>query len=196
LPTVIELNPKRQLKKGQIAPYLDMKNMPTNSLRALDWREREFKSGTRFINGDVLLSRITPCLENGKTAFVDFLADGQVGWGSTEYIVLRSMPPLSYEYAYFLARNEDFRQHAITNMTGSSGRQRVPAAALADYSITIPSVSIIKEFAKYAESIMKKIKQQDEESRTLATIRDTLLPKLISGELRVPDAEKFVEVSR
>ena len=126
--------------------------------------------------------------EPRKTVFVDFLTDGQVGWGSTEYIILRIMPPLSYEYTYFLARNEDFHRHAITNMTGSSGRQRVSAAALADYSITIPSVSIIKEFAKCAESIMKKIKHQYEESRALATIHDTRLPKIISGGLRVPAA--------
>jgi type I restriction enzyme S subunit len=92
LPEIIDVNPARTLKKGQIAPYLEMKNMPENSARALDWYDREFGSGMKFTNGDTLMARITPCLEDGKGAFVDFLEDGQVGWGSTEYIVL----PLEY----------------------------------------------------------------------------------------------------
>ena len=94
LPEVIDVNPSRSLKKGEVAPYLDMANMPMQGHRAIEWVDRPFGSGTKFINGDTLLARITPCLENGKTAFVDFLADGQVGWGSTEYIILRPEPPL------------------------------------------------------------------------------------------------------
>ena len=81
LPEVIEVNPKRSLSKGQLAPYLDMKNMPTQGHYPDNWFDRPFKSGTKFINGDTLLARITPCLENGKTAFVDFLEDEVVGWG-------------------------------------------------------------------------------------------------------------------
>jgi len=66
----------------------------------------------KFQNGDALLARITPCLENGKTAYVDFLDEGQIGWGSTEYIVLRPLPPLPPEFGYYLARDEDFRAFA------------------------------------------------------------------------------------
>ncbi len=83
---IIMVNPARRLGKGAVAPYLDMGNMPTTSSRAIDWYDRPFNSGSKFINGDTLLARITPCLENGKTALVDFLEPGQVGWGSTEYI--------------------------------------------------------------------------------------------------------------
>lgn len=127
LPEIIEVNPKRSLSKGQIAPYLDMKNMPTQGHKPNEWIDRVLKSGTKFINGDTLIARITPCLENGKTAFVDFLQDGQVGWGSTEYLVFRPKSPLPVEFGYYLARSEDFRAYAIQNMTGSSGRQRTPA---------------------------------------------------------------------
>ncbi|MFW7524835.1 restriction endonuclease subunit S [Vibrio ostreicida] len=90
LSNLMDFNPKRTLKKGTIAPYLDMKNMPTSGHLALDIYDREMGSGTKFKNGDSLLARITPCLENGKTAYVDFLEYEQVGWGSTEYIVMRS----------------------------------------------------------------------------------------------------------
>ena len=78
--------------------------MPTASARAVAWELREFGSGMRFINGDTLVARITPCLENGKTAYVDFLPEGEIGWGSTEYIVLRGKPPLPTTYTYFLAQ--------------------------------------------------------------------------------------------
>lgn len=119
LAQVFEINPSRTLKKDQVAPYLDMANMPTKGHCAVKVIDRAFVSGTRFINGDTLLARITPCLENGKTALVDFLEENQVGWGSTEYIVLRPIPPLPEEFAYCLARSPQFRDHAIQSMTGS-----------------------------------------------------------------------------
>ncbi|MCL4852481.1 MAG: restriction endonuclease subunit S, partial [Bryobacteraceae bacterium] len=89
LSEVLKLNPLVQLRKGEVAPYLEMSNVPTQGHRAMDWVERPFGSGSKFMNGDVLLARITPCLENGKTALVDFLRECQIGWGSTEFIVMR-----------------------------------------------------------------------------------------------------------
>jgi type I restriction enzyme S subunit len=190
LSEAFEINPSRLLGDGQVAPYVEMGNMPTMSPRPLGWIDREFTSGMKFIDGDVLVARITPCLENGKTAYVDFLEDGQVGWGSTEYIVLRSKPPLPLEYAYFLARSEDFRQHAIANMTGSSGRQRVPVSCFDGFLLVVPPEPVARHFGHVAGPIMQTIKAKDEESRTLAATRDVLLPKLMSGEIRVPDVER------
>ena len=185
LPAVIEVNPARALKKGIVAPYLDMANMPTTNARALSVVEREFGSGMKFENGDTLVARITPCLENGKTCFVDFLLDGQVGWGSTEYIVLRPKHPLPNEYAYFLARTDIFRNHAIANMTGTSGRQRVPATAFDRFLLIVPNAELAREFGRFASGVITKMRANDEESNTQSTIRDALLPKLLSGELDV-----------
>ena len=84
MPELIELNPLRSLRKGDMAPYLDMANMPTSGHTPNEVIARPFGSGMRYINGDTLVARITPCLENGKTAYVDFLKDGQTGWGSTD----------------------------------------------------------------------------------------------------------------
>jgi len=185
LPEIIEVNPYRALKKGVTAPYLEMANMPTDGHRAIDWIERPFNSGTKFINGDTLLARITPCLENGKTAYVDFLDDNQVGWGSTEYIILRPRSPLPPEYGYYLARTESIRSFAIKNMTGTSGRQRTPASCFDSLLLPKPPNNLAQKFGEIAKSLMELIRANDEQSRTLAQIRDTLLPKLVKGEIRL-----------
>lgn len=185
LPEIIDINPLRSLRKGEEAPYVDMKNMPNQGHRPSAWILRPFGSGMKFLNGDTLLARITPCLENGKTAFVDFLAEGQVGWGSTEYIVLSPKPPLPEYFGYLLARDERLRNFAIGNMTGSSGRQRVPADCFSNFLIATPSAEIAEVFGKMISNLQTAIKMKDEESATLTAIRDELLPKLISGEVRV-----------
>jgi type I restriction enzyme, S subunit len=194
LTEAVDVNPSRMLSKSSVAPYLDMANMPTSSARALDVTRRPFGSGMRFINGDTLVARITPCLENGKTAFVDFLAEGEVGWGSTEFIVLRPRPPLPPEYGYFLARTPEFRSFAITNMTGTSGRQRVPADCFGGFKVVLPHSTLASKFGDIALQMFAAMKAHDEESRTLAEIRDILLPKLLSGEIRVREAEAQLAV--
>jgi type I restriction enzyme, S subunit len=183
LPDAVEVNPRRMLKRGVVAPYLDMKNLPTQGHSAEEVIDREFSSGTKFQNGDTLLARITPCLENGKTGYVDFLEDGQVGWGSTEYIILAPKPPLPPQFAYLLARSDALRSHAIQNMTGTSGRQRVPSECFNTFFLAVPTPDIARCFDELTAPIMVKIKANSNESRTLATLRDKLLPELMAGRL-------------
>jgi len=185
LPEAIEVNPRRALKSGTIAPYLDMKNLPTQGHSAEEVVDREYNSGTKFQNGDTLLARITPCLENGKTGYVDFLKDDQVGWGSTEYIVLVPKPPLPPQFGYLLARSDALRTHAIQNMTGTSGRQRVPSECFNTFWFAVPPTDIATRFDELTAPLMAKIKANADQSRILATLRDALLPKLLSGELSV-----------
>ena len=185
LPEMIELNPKRALAKGEVAPYLDMANMPTKGHTPIRIRERPFGSGMRFTNGDTLVARITPCLENGKTAYVDFLQTGEVGWGSTEYIVMRPKPPLPGEFAYGLARSSGFREFAIRNLTGTSGRQRLPVEVLSQFLLPAPSGRVAKGFERIVRPLLARASQAARESRSLAAVRDALLPKLVSGEMRV-----------
>jgi type I restriction enzyme S subunit len=196
LPEAVHVNPPHRLAKGQDAAYLDMQNMPTRGHRPLGWIRRPFVSGSRFTNGDTLVARITPCLENGKSAYVDFLSDGEVAWGSTEFIVLRPRESLPPEYGYCLARDEEFRDFAIQNMTGSSGRQRVPTDCFAQYSVTVPPEPIAQRFGKAVRPLFGRVKSNSEEASTLAALRDTLLPKLISGEIRVKGAERLVSEVR
>ena len=182
---VVQVNPTRTLRKGQSAPYLEMANMPTKGHTPKAMVDRPFGSGMRFINGDTLLARITPCLENGKTAFVDFLKGDEVGWGSTEYIVMRPWSPFPNEFAYCLARSHDLREFAIQGMSGTSGRQRVSAEALSQYLMPVASNRVAEAFGRLVQPLVAKAADAMRESRTLAAERDALLPKLVSGEVRV-----------
>ncbi|WP_041654494.1 restriction endonuclease subunit S [Marinobacter nauticus] len=189
LSELIQFNPRRSLKKGTLAPYLDMKNVPTSGHLADDVVLRQMNSGTKFVNGDTLLARITPCLENGKTAYVDFLDSDQVGWGSTEYIVMRSQEPYPESISYFIARDESFRQHAIQSMTGTSGRQRANAKALAELPWIVYPHALAEAFDRISTPYLKLAKSHGNESKSLSAIRDAVLPKLLSGELSVSDVE-------
>ena len=185
LTELMEVNPKRSLPRGQVAPYLDMANMPTRGHVPDSVVDRPVGSGTRFTNGDTLVARITPCLENGKTAYVDFLLASEIGWGSTEYIVLKPRRPLPGEFAYCLARSARFREFAIRNMSGTSGRQRVPAAALSGFGMSSPSAGAVAEFGRLVRPLFGRASRAARESRRLARLRDALLPELVSGALRV-----------
>ncbi|MCC5848042.1 MAG: restriction endonuclease subunit S [Verrucomicrobia bacterium] len=188
---ICEINPRRNLKKKSIATYLDMKSVPTEGPSPTGTNKREFKSGSRFINGDTLLARITPCLENGKTAFVDFLADGETGWGSTEFIVLRPKKDIPKSIGYFFARSDELRSHAIQSMVGTSGRQRVAKDAFDHLLIPKPkNTYLYKEYGKTSGAVLDKIRSNSMQSFTLAQLRDTLLPKLLSGEVASTSSER------
>ncbi len=193
LEEILEIDPQRQLRRGSISPYLEMKGVPTSGHSAVDVITREFSSGSKFRNGDTLLARITPCLENGKTAFVDFLKNGETGWGSTEFIVMCGRREEVNPFAYYLARSEVFRNNAIQNMVGSSGRQRVPSDAVSGFTLPLPPEEILVKFGLLATDLMRRISATADQSVILSRIRDALLPKLISGEIRIPDAEKMLE---
>ncbi|GAA1926953.1 restriction endonuclease subunit S [Streptomyces sodiiphilus] len=180
-------------KAPSVAVYVDMAALSTHRAGISAWSRREPKGGTRFMNGDTLLARITPCLENGKTGYVDFMEDGEIGVGSTEFIVMRSVQGVPPEFSYFLARSKRFREHMIRNMIGSSGRQRVAAAEAANFYIKHPDRKMLAEFGETASNIFAHMRSLDRECRMLTTLRDTLLPQLMSGKLRVRDAEKIVE---
>ena len=182
---LIEVNPPRPLRRGTLAPYLDMANMPTKGHTPERVIDRPFSSGMRFTNGDTLVARITPCLENGKAAYVDFLEQGQIGWGSTEYIVLHPKFPLPCEFAYYLVRSSRFREFAIRNLTGTSGRQRVPAKALTQFILPSPPDKVSVAFGQLTRPLIARATKAITEAHTLSALRDTLLPRLVSGELRL-----------
>lgn len=188
------VNPSRSLSKGSMAPHLEMANVTTKGHRPSHRLPlRAFASGTKYMNGDTLLARITPCLENGKTAFVDFLSPNQVGWGSTEFIVVRSKDEYPEFWSYLLARQADFRAFAIKAMTGTSGRQRVDVSNLKAFRLTVPPVELASAVMPVFSAVQKQMKVNADIAMTLSELRDHLLPRLISGKLSLEEAQQVVE---
>jgi type I restriction enzyme S subunit len=190
---LIEFNPSLAIPRTDMAVYLDMASVPTTCATVLEWTRRPPKPGTRFGNGDTVMARITPCLENGKTAFIDFMEKGEIGIGSTEFIVMRARPGVPAQLPYFLARSPRFRTHAVNNMSGSSGRQRVSADQLVDFPLTKPDPELLAKFGRRASAAFSHIRSLTCETRSLILMRDTLLPRLMSGDIRVREAEKMAE---
>jgi len=193
LSSAIQINPKVKLPKGTLAQFADMKALPTSGYTIGGVIQKAYSGGAKFQNGDVLLARITPCLQNGKTGIVDFLTEPEeVGFGSTEFIVLRGQDELTMAYVACLARDETFRIHCMQSMVGSSGRQRVQNACFDNFFVAAPADhKLLRQFNAITKSMFEKAGEHGVESLALQKLRDTLLPKLISGELRVPEAEKL-----
>lgn len=137
LSDLIDFNPKRPLEKGALTPFIEMADLPEGERDVSGIGNRVFNGGgSKFKNGDTLFARITPCLENGKTAKVSGLPENAVGHGSTEFIVMAAKDPgVDEDFVYYVARHPEFRAYAKGRMEGTSGRQRVSWQAISDYEI-------------------------------------------------------------
>lgn len=190
---LVELNPKVQKPDAKEPVYLDMRNLPDQTMTVTSWSRRSPRGGARFQNGDTLLARITPCLENGKVGYVDFLMGDEVGLGSTEFIVMRPRKGIPTVFPYFLATDATFREFAIKRMVGTSGRQRLSAGDIVSFQVRRPSERDLARFSELSDALMGRVKAAVDETRALATARDELLPLLMSGKVRVREAEEIVE---
>ncbi|ECD5903126.1 restriction endonuclease subunit S [Salmonella enterica subsp. enterica serovar Reading] len=189
---IIDFNPKRTLIKSQDATYLDMAGLSTVNFRANGYYRRPFSSGTKFTKRDTLLARITPCLENGKAAYIDFLDDNETGWGSTEFIVMRPKKEIHPFISYIMCRNPDFKEYAESCMEGSSGRQRVNLDHLKKFNVNLPTEASLRIINELLDSFESKLINNSKQIDSLEKLRDTLLPKLMSGEVRVQYAEEAI----
>ena len=186
---VIFINPKTSVPRDTIKPFVPMKSATENSMLITEIGEKTGNSGAKFKNDDTLFARITPCLENGRTGFVQFLPDDEaVAFGSTEFIVLRSKTLNPY-FVYLLAQTRDFRENAIKSMTGATGRQRVVNQCFDDYFLPNPNQDILDQFELTIASFFRKIQNLSEKNTNLQQTRDLLLPKLISGEIDVSELD-------
>lgn len=172
---VVEVNPKRELNKGQTAKFVSMADIEPFKRKISNFTIKEFKGGSKFQNRDTLFARITPCLENGKTAFVDILNDEEIGFGSTEFIVLSAKKNKTDSYfVYYLSRSPDVRKVAIKSMTGTSGRQRVEHEVFDTLLINLPSLTEQSAIAKILSALDSKIELAQQMNKTLEKIGQTL----------------------
>ena len=154
---IADFNPREQLAKGTLAKSVPMAMLKEFQRQITGYEIKAFNGGAKFRNGDTLLAKITPCLENGKTAFVDILDDGEVAFGSTEFIVLRAKNETNPEFLYYFAISPDFRKRAIECMEGTSGRQRVNENALKTLELPIPEPLTHQSIAAVLSALDKKI---------------------------------------
>lgn len=184
---LVQINPTRRLVKGSSSTYIGMSSLPEFSPVVFDWETKDFGSGQRFTRGDVLMARITPCLENGKTAIVDMLPPGEVGWGSTEYVVLAPQGEISTPWIYSLVRSESIRTWAVRSMTGTSGRQRFQADGFSQYQIAAPDPAGLEDFNQFAIPLFDRMTQLRDSVNMATALRDSLIPELLSGKVRVAE---------
>lgn len=158
----IDFNPRLSLKKGDIATKVAMDKLKPFTKKIPETEKAEFNGGAKFCNGDTVMARITPCLENGKTAYVDMLDDGEIGFGSTEFIVMRAKKGISDpQFVYYTAINPVFRHVAIKSMVGSSGRQRVQQSVLEELELSVPDLDEQRRIGDFLARIDEKIALND-----------------------------------
>jgi len=185
----VEVDPKVVVPRDGEKPFVSMGALSNDLMSIGEIEQRAGNSGSKFQNGDTLFARITPCLENGKTGFVQFLPDARsCAFGSTEFIVLRSKT-LTPEFVYLLSRTDEFRGTAIKSMSGASGRQRVQERCFDSVSVVQPPAEILARFTEIVGPMFRLVHQLHLQNLNLRATRDLLLPRLLSGQLTLAKSE-------
>ena len=179
---VAEINPKRNLRNGTIYPFVEMAAITSQSHRVQYTKLREFNGGgSKFQNGDTLFARITPCTENGKTAYVDFLNEDQFGHGSTEFIILGPKKGVDGKFIYYVAKWDKVRNIAVSKMEGTSGRQRVPSKVfIEDIFVPIPPFFEQRKIADILTMVDEAIEKTDQIIEKTKEVKKGLMQKLLT----------------
>lgn len=180
LSEIANVNPTRTLSKGCIAKCYDMSCLPTRGCIPEGGEMKAYNGGVRFQNGDTLIARITPCLENGKAAYINILNDKEVAFGSTEYIVFSPVDTMPSSFYYFLIRSKKFRAFALQYMNGSSGRQRVSGDELAAFPLTKPSHEALSRFDMVAKPVLEQFKVASLEINRLNALQQLIIASISS----------------
>lgn len=167
LSEIADFNPSEPLQKGKISKKIGMDKIFPFNRDITSYEVVPFTSGTKFRNGDTIMARITPCLENGKIAKVSILDEDEIGFGSTEFIVLRAKEEIDEDYLYYLTCSSIVREPAIKSMVGSSGRQRVQTDVVLNLEIEVPSYKEQKVIGKILRNLDDKIKLNNEINNNL-----------------------------
>lgn len=201
----MQCNPKRTIKKGQKARKITMDLLIPHSKTIRNWNYEPYSGGAKFQNGDTIMARITPCLENGKHAFVSILDEGEIAYGSTEYFVFCGKEKVSdNDFVYYLTKTPLFRDTAIKSMVGSSGRQRAQMDVLENLKMFVPKDnSDQRRIASILSSLDRKIELNNKINADLEEMAQAIFKnwfvdfepfkdgKFVDSELgRIPDGWK------
>ena len=196
LKNYIELNPKEHISRGEIVRQVTMADLEPFNRDIKKCGYVKYKSGTKFRNGDTLLARITPCLENGKTSFVNFLKQNEVAVGSTEFYVLRAIEgKMDPNYLYYLSISKKFRKSLIKSMTGTSGRQRATKEAVLDYDSNIPNIDNQKTISHKLSLIDDMISVNNQINDNLLDIAKNIYHRILfSSQITKTNLRSFATV--
>jgi type I restriction enzyme S subunit len=170
----IQFNPTERISKGKIAKKIPMDRLTAYEKKIKGFEFAEYSAGPKFRNGDTLVAKITPCLENGKTAQVDILEDNEVAFGSSEFIVLRENENTISDFIFYLAKSPAFRKRAIGCMEGTSGRKRVNEGALKLQVLPIPDKKTQQKIASVLSALDSKIELNNRINAELEAMAKTL----------------------
>lgn len=174
----LDINPFYSIRKGTLAKKISMADLEPFTRKITNYEVAEFNGGSKFKNGDTLVARITPCLENGKTAYVNILEKDEIGFGSTEFIVLRGKEGISdNKYVYYLSISPEFRNVAIKSMTGTSGRQRAQVDAISKWQFRLPPIKEQKEISALLSSLDDKIELNNAINKNLEEMAQALFKR-------------------
>lgn len=168
LSEIADINPRESIGKGIVAKKVPMDRLQPFCRDIPEFIYEDYKGGTKFKNGDTIMARITPCLENGKIAKVSILNNDEVGFGSTEYIVFRAIDGISdADFLYYLICSPFVRNPAIKSMVGSSGRQRVQVDVVADLNVKIPTIEEQRKIGGILKALDDKIELNNKINKNL-----------------------------
>lgn len=168
----VEVNPKTNLKKGEYAPFVEMANVSITYREPEKIEYKKYTSGPKFQNGDSVVARIEPCLQNGKRFF---WKSDKIGFGSTEYIVFRAKEgKMDSKYLFYLLKTDYIKKSMVSSMVGATGRQRVNNDIFGQIEIVVPNIEKQKKIGKtlflyddLIENNQKQIKLLEEAAQRL-----------------------------
>ena len=189
-----EINPYEKLPKGTIAKKISMEQLEPYKKFVSGYSLEAYSGGAKFRNGDTIMARITPCLENGKTAFISTLDKNEVGFGSTEYIVFRAKDGISHpDFVYYLVISSLVREPAIKSMVGSSGRQRVQQTVIDELEIPNYSLAEQQHIVDILGSIDEKIENNEQEIRKINDLALCFIAKSNNLNTELKPYIKFIK---
>lgn len=195
LSDIADFNPRETIKKGAVAKKISMDVLRPFYRDVPYYTEECFSGGTKFRNGDTIMARITPCLENGKTAQVSILNDGEVGFGSTEYIVFRAKEGIAdKDYLYYLVCSPEVREPAIKSMVGSSGRQRVQTDVVKNLEIDVPPLVDQEKIGSFLKSFDDKIALNDKINKNLEQQAEAIFQSILSNAVTTVNLGEIADV--
>lgn len=159
-----EINPKTELKNLNSCSFLPMEAVSTDGfiLKNEEQNTKNSKGFTKFQENDIIWAKITPCMQNKKSAICKNLING-IGFGSTEFYVFRIKENTNLNFLYHFLRNDYFIEIAKKNFKGSAGQQRVPKSFLENFQIPLPPLNIQQEISSHLDELQEQIDKKKEE---------------------------------